>query len=505
MIQAGVVPCFVRLLGYPNLLDLLNEPVSRSMMRIATWTLSLFCKPPFDQPKLVLPTLARLIHPNDEKMLTHACWAPHIFLMAQMTKSKLLLKQHQSPSVITHSLFTIQHTVSGDDVQTQENPYCCLKYDTNFHLKCVSILDIVKSKYHIHPLILKDSFIEDDSRKYYCNSCEKEIILNDNIYYCEECNGQTIAHIEYMLTEVEDNIKIRKNNHEEPRVVPHSVELVGSPSDDAVCALRNIVVDSLRCLNFALVHGALLPLLAELNEHAEIYMFIIPTWTLSMFCKPPLMRFDPKSLVFWELLLAVEKGNRIQPWWWFESQRWDTKDGRSGGGDNEIVGMEKNYKHIRLSLYSLACLIHSNDNEQVLTDACWALSYLSDGINDKIQVVIEVGHLSPSVITPTLYTVGHIVSGDDVQTQQILLLHSVSLVIRHCQSRRLLVRQSQILHLEMRSKYSNIIAFLVHLLQNVEFNIKKEGAWAISNATSGGTQDQIKYENGFLYYFSREL
>ncbi|MBA0654487.1 hypothetical protein Goklo_021486, partial [Gossypium klotzschianum] len=38
---------------------------------------------------------------------------------------------------------------------------------------------------------------------------------NDDIYYCEECNGQTIAHIECVLAEVEDNIEIRKNIHEE--------------------------------------------------------------------------------------------------------------------------------------------------------------------------------------------------------------------------------------------------------------------------------------------------
>lgn len=33
---------------------------------------------------------------------------------------------------------------------------------------------------------------------------------------------------------------------------------------------------------------------------------------------------------------------------------------------------------------------------------------------------------------------------------------------------------------------------LVNLLQNAEFEIKKEAAWAISNATSGGTNEQIK-------------
>jgi hypothetical protein len=42
---------------------------------------------------------------------------------------------------------------------------------------------------------------------------------------------------------------------------------------------------------------------------------------------------------------------------------------------------------------------------------------------------------------------------------------------------------------------ANIIAPLVQLLQTAEFDIKKEAAWAISNATSGGTHDQIKYAN----------
>lgn len=40
---------------------------------------------------------------------------------------------------------------------------------------------------------------------------------------------------------------------------------------------------------------------------------------------------------------------------------------------------------------------------------------------------------------------------------------------------------------------AGIVAPLVQLLQNAEFEIKKEAAWAISNATSGGTHEQIKY------------
>ncbi|KAI7729638.1 hypothetical protein M8C21_005076, partial [Ambrosia artemisiifolia] len=77
------------------------------------------------------------------------------------------------------------------------------------------------------------------------------------------------------------------------------------------------------------------------------------------------------------------------------------------------------------ALPALERLVHSND-EEVLTDACWALSYLSDGTNDKIQAVIEAGvcrrlvellmHPSPSVLIPALRTVGNIVTGDDLQT-----------------------------------------------------------------------------------------
>jgi len=80
-------------------------------------------------------------------------------------------------------------------------------------------------------------------------------------------------------------------------------------------------------------------------------------------------------------------------------------------------------------LPTLKTLLQHKDDD-VLQDACWALSYLSDGENDKVQAVIDAGvvprlvellmHTSYSVKTPALRTLGNVVTGDDHQTQVVL-------------------------------------------------------------------------------------
>lgn len=56
---------------------------------------------------------------------------------------------------------------------------------------------------------------------------------------------------------------------------------------------------------------------------------------------------------------------------------------------------------------------------------------------------------------------------------------------------------------------ANIFPVLIEILQKAEFRTRKEAAWAITNATSGGTPEQIrsdwKQNWGFISQFLREL
>ncbi|GMI79375.1 hypothetical protein HRI_001606800 [Hibiscus trionum] len=415
-----------------------------------------------------------------------------------------------------------------------ESFYRCIQCRVNFHLSCIPIPEIVKSKHHIHPLVLKDSFVEDDSGKYYCDFCEEERNPKDHVYYCQECDVKTIAHIECVLAEVEDNmVEIRKNRpqrslkkkrHEglqaqpmpaalhsaiekklenfpamvagvwtddrnlqleaatqfknllsdrnppndeviQAGVIPHFVEfltrddfpqlqyevawalsniasgtsenrkvlidhgvvpvfvkLLGSPSDNirehAARGLGNIACYCHASRDLVLSHGALLPLLALLNEQANFSLVGQAPRALSNLCSGmPAPPFD-----------------QVKP-----------------------------------ALPTLARLIHSDD-EEALVNACRALYYLSAGTDDQTRAVFEAGvcgrlvelllHPSPYVLTFALGTIANFFV-DDMQTQAIF--------------------------------EANTIVRAVALLRNDAIKVQREAARVIRNATCRGTKDQIKF------------
>ncbi|KAK9218744.1 hypothetical protein WN943_007381 [Citrus x changshan-huyou] len=130
------------------------------------------------------------------------------------------------------------------------------------------------------------------------------------------------------------------------------------------------------------------------------------------------------------------------------------------------------------ALPALAQLVHSNDKE-VMTDACWALSYLSDGTNEKIQAVIEAGTQYILNCGALPYLLDLLVHNHEESIKKV-----VSWIISNITAGNREQIQAVI--------DAGLIGPIVNLLENAEFDTKKEAAWVISNATSGVTHEQIK-------------
>ncbi|CAE7896025.1 unnamed protein product [Symbiodinium microadriaticum] len=150
----------------------------------------------------------------------------------------------------------------------------------------------------------------------------------------------------------------------------------------------------------------------------------------------------------------------------------------------------------------MARVLHNTDQE-VLTDALWTVSYVSDGTERYIQAVLDAGvcqrvvellsHDSPQVQTPALRTVGNIVTGSDTQTDAVLACEPFPALTRLVTSPRMKIRK------ECCWLLSNICAGTVHQVQQVlnagffkvladaagdaEHSVKKEVAFALANAS----------------------
>eukprot|EP01121_Diplochlamys_sp_Union-15-3_P011311 TRINITY_DN3262_c0_g2_i1.p1 TRINITY_DN3262_c0_g2~~TRINITY_DN3262_c0_g2_i1.p1 ORF type:complete len:421 (-),score=69.63 TRINITY_DN3262_c0_g2_i1:63-1325(-) len=246
------------------------------------------------------------------------------------------------------------------------------------------------------------------------------------------------------------------------KAVPAFVELLSSPNEDvceqAVWALGNIAGDSHLYRDYVLSEGAMLPMIKALSSTSKLSLLRNGTWTLSNFCrgKPP-----PE----WNLV----------------------KD-------------------------SIPLLSHflSIKDDEILTDACWALSYLSDTANENLHLIIKAGvlprmiklleHHSVNIVTPALRTVGNITTGDDLQTQEVLSMLPVSVMSNLLKHPKKGIRKETCWMIsnitagnsQQIQFVSELFPALIQILSEDEIEIRKEAAWAISNATSGGSEEQIK-------------
>ncbi|XP_022743784.1 uncharacterized protein LOC111294628 [Durio zibethinus] len=104
----------------------------------------------------------------------------------------------------------------------------CIKCDFYIHVECIPLPPRVEHRRHLHPLVLKNSFVEDDSGDYYCDMCETERNPEHRIYFCEECTY--IAHIDCVHPKVKPAEEMfldqrTKKNSDKAEIIDKMMEL----------------------------------------------------------------------------------------------------------------------------------------------------------------------------------------------------------------------------------------------------------------------------------------
>lgn len=247
--------------------------------------------------------------------------------------------------------------------------------------------------------------------------------------------------------------------------VPKFVELLRSPvnnvAEQAVWALGNIAGDGPQARDIVLGHGVVNQLLQLIQaDQLELSFLRNIVWLMSNLCrnKNPTPSFDKVK----QLLPALAK-------------------------------------------------LLDNDDKMILSDVCWALSYVTDDTTEKIQAVVDSGCIprlvwllscdDPSIVTPALRSVGNIVTGDDKQTDVVLsssVLENLIVLLDHKKSNIIKEAAWTVSNITAGNQHQiqkvldmNVLAPLVKVMSGGDFKAQREAVWAITNITSGGTNEQI--------------
>lgn len=248
--------------------------------------------------------------------------------------------------------------------------------------------------------------------------------------------------------------------------VPFLVSLLRSPNvdcrDQAAWALGNLGGEGAECRDAALNCGALPMLLDVLvTPGQELQVVRNAVWAVSNLCR----------------------GKPLPPL--------------------DVVG---------IAVPVLAPLLSHSDS-QVVVDAAWGLSYISEGDEERVQLVVDGGIVlrvieltrSPthSLKMPAMRILGNIASGNDEQTQVLInngALYAFEELLRH--TRRNIRKEACWTVSNIAAGHSYQIEALIQAgvfipvlecMMAPELDVKKEAVWTIANVTFCGSPQQSKY------------